>query len=306
MLPSPDSRRCGITLLEVLISMGILSVGLASVLALIPAGKSQSKRAAIEDRRGALGAAALDDCVNRGFLRTTLWSNTTSNCVAWDSLFTAIAGNASRFPTGILAIDLKPIGTTVPACDEVFRGQDDIVFAIPDDDDSPPMPSFLNNAKRLTEGHFSWLATLVPADASPTPEFYRLSVVEFYKRPFDTTLGESWRSFSTSADALSFAGNSASFTPSSTLSRDAFNTFFKTGCVVLVSDESSKHRWFRVLMASPTESADGTTVTSVDLTFDQDPNFAPSVPTILYAYAGAVGVAEKIVRLEGDSPWSTP
>lgn len=303
-MPSfPSPHRRGISLIEVLISMGILSVGLASVLALIPAGKSQSKRAAIEDRRGTLGAAALDDCVNRGLLRTTLWSNTSSNCVAWDSLFTALAGNSTRFPTGMLAIDLKHVGAGTSACEEVFRGQDDIIFTIPDDDGSPPKPGFLNNEKRLTEGHFSWLATLVPADASPTPEFFRLSVVEFYKRPFDATPGESWRSWSAASDALTFPGNSAAFTPSSPLSKDAFNGFFKTGCVVLVSDQATRHRWLRVLMASPTESSDGTTVTAVDLTFDQDPNFTPN---ILYAYAGAVGVAERIVRLEGDSPWVTP
>jgi type II secretory pathway pseudopilin PulG len=296
-----QSRR-GISLLEVLVSMGILSVGLASVLALIPAGKLQSKRAAIEDRRGALGASALEDCVNRGLLRTTLWSNTSSKCIAWDSLFTATTGSTSGFPNGILPINLKTVGTSRTACDEVFRGQDDLVFSVPDDDDSPPEPRFVNGAKRLAEGHFSWLATLVPADASPTPQFYRLSVVEFHKRPFDATPGESWRSWSTTADSLSFAGNSASFAPSAVLTKDAFNAFFKTGCVVLGSDPTVNHRWLRVLMASPTESSDGTTVTAVDLTFDQDPNFTP---TILYAYAGAVGVAEKIVRLEGDSPWVT-
>ena len=39
-MPFHDHHRRGITLLEVLISIGILSIGLASVLALLPAGGS--------------------------------------------------------------------------------------------------------------------------------------------------------------------------------------------------------------------------------------------------------------------------
>ena len=36
--------RRGITLLEVLISIGILAIGLSSVVALVPAGRSQASR----------------------------------------------------------------------------------------------------------------------------------------------------------------------------------------------------------------------------------------------------------------------
>ena len=65
--PHPTRRR-GITLMEVLISLGILSVGLASVVALIPAGGSQAKLSVIEDRRAALGYAAMADAISRGIL----------------------------------------------------------------------------------------------------------------------------------------------------------------------------------------------------------------------------------------------
>ena len=67
-------NRAGITLLEVLISLGILSIGLASVVALIPAGGSQARKAQIEDRRGALGAASLNDIITRGLLNPSTWS----------------------------------------------------------------------------------------------------------------------------------------------------------------------------------------------------------------------------------------
>lgn len=293
-------HRRGISLLEVLISMGILSVGLASVLALIPAGKSQAKRAAIEDGRGALGASALEDCVNRGLLRKTLWQPSSTGAVVWDPLFKSLTNSDATFPAGLAPIKLSTIGTAIPPCDDVARGQDDLVFVVPENDEAaPPSPRF-SNGKRLAEGHFSWLATLVPADTSSTPEYYRLSVVEFHKRPFDGSAGEASQSFSN--PNLNWAGTSAELS-SLSLTKDDFSRFFKTGCVVLVSDGATKYRWLRVLMASPTETSDGTSVTSIDLTFDQDPIFTPSV---LCAYAGAVGVAEKIVRLEGDSPWVTP
>lgn len=286
--------------------MGILSVGLASVLALIPAGKSQAKRAAIEDGRGALGSSALEDCVNRGLLRKSLWRNpvtfavATSGTVVWDPLFLPLTGTTARFPSGLTPITLSTTGTTVSACDDVARAQDDLVFVVPENDEIAPASPRFSDGKRLAEGHFSWLATLVPADASPTPEYFRLSVVEFHKRPFDGTPGEASQSFA--IPNTNWAGTSVELVGLA-LTKDEFSRFFKTGCVVLVSDGSTNYRWLRVLMASPTESSDGASVTSIDLTFDQDPLFTPSV---LCAYAGAVGVAEKIVRLEGDSPWVTP
>lgn len=48
------SERLGITLLEVLISIGILAVGLVSVLALIPAGGAYLRKASMDDRAAAL------------------------------------------------------------------------------------------------------------------------------------------------------------------------------------------------------------------------------------------------------------
>jgi Tfp pilus assembly protein PilV len=46
----PAHAPRGITLLEVLIAMGILTIGLVSVAALVPAGRSQAMKAAIYDR----------------------------------------------------------------------------------------------------------------------------------------------------------------------------------------------------------------------------------------------------------------
>lgn len=313
MSTTRPTTRCGISLLEVLISMGILSVGLASVLALIPAGKSQARKAAIDDGRGNLGSAALADVINRGLLRTSIWSATgvtlsSGSAIVFDPLFSFVTGTQTTFPTGLTQISLGNI--TGAAADEVCRAQDDVVYSVPDDEDSPALPMFSSTGKRLTEGRFSWLATLVPAQSGTSPHYHRLSIVEFHNRTFDassspsdtarltfTLTGSSWNYGSATIGIASNTGVA--------MSKEQFGDFFRTGTVVLVSDTSPNFRWLRVLMAAPTESPDGTTVTEVDLTFDQDVT-SQFTPTRIDAYAGAVGVAEQIVRLEGESPWVTP
>ena len=51
----PTARR-GITLMEVLISIGILAIGLTSVVSLVPAGQTQAARAVILDRAATAAA----------------------------------------------------------------------------------------------------------------------------------------------------------------------------------------------------------------------------------------------------------
>jgi len=304
MFASQTLTRRGISLLEVLISMGILTVGLASVLALIPAGKSQSRKAAIDDGRGSLGSAVLADVVNRGLLRPSIWSNSSATAIVYDPLFQYATGAAATFPAGVTPISLGNIAGA--ASDEVCRGQDDLVYSLPEDEDAPALPAFFSTGKRQTEGYFTWLATLVPAQAGANPEYYRLSIVEYHKRPFDSTPGASSLAIQAPSFPIAFINDSATIDlAASPIAKELFADFFKAGTVVLVSDNAANYRWLRVLMASPEESVDGATVRSVDLTFDQDAT-TQFTPNRIDVYAGAVGVAEQIVRLEGESPWVTP
>jgi len=68
-IPAPASARRGITLMEVLISIGILAVGLTSVVALVPAGRSQASRGIIYDRATTMATNALADAITAGFTR---------------------------------------------------------------------------------------------------------------------------------------------------------------------------------------------------------------------------------------------
>jgi Tfp pilus assembly protein PilV len=292
MQTATHNDRRGITILEVLISIGILSVGLASVLALLPAGGSQARKAMIEDRRSTLGENALADCQARGFLNPATWSGASYPPVMIDPLGKAAA--VQVVPAGMAIVDVNGL-TSLAFADYACRGTDDLVYDMPDNEDLPPVPGLQGNARRLTEGNFSWLATIVPLTSGTSP-FHRLSVVEFYRRSFDTTPLSSSLQLS-----ASFSGPTATISgsPNLPIDKDAFKTFFPTGGVVLVSTSTSSFEWRRILMAAPTYTTDESALTSIDLTFNQDVTGASGT---IYGFAGAVGVAEKIVRLEGAIP----
>ena len=291
MTPTSHHCRSGITILEVLISIGILSLGLASVLALLPAGGSQARKAMVDDRRSALGQNALADCQSRGLLNPANWSGSASPPVMIDPLGQAYGVQA--VPAGMKLVAVSGLTTTALA-DYAFRGADDLVFAVPENEELAPVPAIEGNVRRLTEGNFSWLATIVPLSTG-TGSFHRLSVVEFYRRSFDTAPYSSTLQLSGS-----FFGQSATISGDQMLAidKEAFKTFFPTGAVVLVTGTSS-FEWRRILMAAPTYSTDQSTLTSIDLSFDQDVKGAGGS---IYGFAGAVGVAEKIVRLEEAIP----
>jgi len=292
MSTANQSQRRGITILEVLISIGILAVGLASVLALLPAGGSQARKAMVEDRRTTLGDNALADFQTRGFLNPVNWSGASAPPAMIDPL--GKASGVQVVPAGMALVDVSGL-TSSALADYAFRSADDLVFTIPDNEDLAPVPGLQGNARRLTEGNFSWLATIVPLTSGTSP-FQRLSVVEFYRRSFDTAPSSSSLQLTGS-----FSGPMGTISGNPTLSidKDTFKTFFPTGGVVLVTTSTSSFEWRRILMAAPTYTTDESALTAIDLTLNQDVTGASGT---IYGFAGAVGVAEKIVRLEEAIP----
>ena len=284
-------RRCrGITLLEVLISLGILSVGLAAVVALVPAGGEQAMKAIIEDRRGSLCSSAMADFVNRGLLDPRRWAPAQTPAVNYRLCFDPI-GAGVFMPAGLTQI--TPIGfATGVMGDEVFRAQDDVAYKMPENDDDPALPLFFAGPiKRLSEGNFSWLATLVPLAA--TSPFHRLTVVACHRRTASPAASTVFTIVPPSA------GQYVTITPSGGFSTDDVKALLPAGTVVFLTDGSTTYEWRKVVMASPT--ATGGTVSQVEISLDRD---APTGITTVHAVEGAVGMMEKIVDLEGISPWS--
>jgi hypothetical protein len=85
---SPNRRR-GISLLEVMISIGILSIGLLSVLSLLPAGRTYLVKAEIDDRAAAIIPNSLSTMEALGLF--------TKDSLEWD-LVTAAAVNDGEVP----------------------------------------------------------------------------------------------------------------------------------------------------------------------------------------------------------------
>ena len=71
--PATSRRRSGITLLEVLISMGVLLIGLMGVGAMIPAGRYEIMQGVKTDYATTVGRAAFRDLKARGYLNPRSW-----------------------------------------------------------------------------------------------------------------------------------------------------------------------------------------------------------------------------------------
>jgi len=175
------SRR-GITILEVLIAIGILAIGLASVAAIIPAARSQAARAVILDRAALHAANVLADAATFGVLRRspTTWQSVTATTptVAIDAIATGLASTAAaRLRTaGVFATSTS--GTAEPLVARLFlESRDDIIVTIPSNDDDLPLNLVIDGARAFA-GRTSSLLCLSDAGSG----LYRASVVVFHGR----------------------------------------------------------------------------------------------------------------------------
>jgi hypothetical protein len=283
--------RKAITLMEVLISLGILSVGLASVVALVPAGGSQARLAMIDDVAMTVGNSAHADLINRGFLNPASWSPTQSGTysIAVDPL-----GNAA-FPSSVQKVTLNGIANNSTDAEAVFRWSDDLAYELPEADDQPPIPLYVGPTnRRLSEGNFSWFATLLPA-TNPPSGTYRLSVLTCYKREASSSLPSPLpaSTIATNSDAVTVDAAGLNLTV------DDVRGLFPRGSAALLSRAATFPAWRTVVMASPIEQAGA--ITGVELMIDKPLSF---IPTEIFVFPGSVGITERIVSLEEGSPWS--
>jgi pilin/secretion family protein with methylation motif len=71
--PSPRPRRRGLSLTEVLIAMGILTLGLLGVASIFPVAGFYMHKADLEDRGSAIARSVMNDIVARGMLNPESW-----------------------------------------------------------------------------------------------------------------------------------------------------------------------------------------------------------------------------------------
>jgi type II secretory pathway pseudopilin PulG len=286
--------------MEVLISLGILSVGLLSILSLIPAGRSQAVKATAYDHATFTANNALADIVSRGFLDPSRFvvSGRAKIDFLGDAAGIAMSGSFTSLTSRTTAT--IPISLTAVAF-AINGAGDDLAYTTNGADD-PPQPTLVSGIA-IAENKFSWLATIQdPSGAalsSTNPGTYALlSVVVFHRRSLTADGG---RAYSIATPASNVNGTTLTITSAAAATDDA--EFLRSGAVVMI-DNGGTYSWRRVLMASLRKNND-LTLAVADITVD-GPGITPAAAVSIYAYKGAVGLAERVVRLEGDSPWSLP
>lgn len=325
------AARHGISLLEVLISMGIMTVGLLSVLSLVPAGKSQAVKAVIYDRSSVMASNVAADLISRGLLRSTSWvtPQPSTPIAVFDPLYNVPTG---IWPLTNSAITLKADAATTGAattgasasaypgaglagqnaavqavCDVLFRSEDDPLYTLdgvgPDD---PPLPRWSAGSaaspggRRSFEGLYSFLATLqtsaigAPYWSPSTPA--TLTIVTFQRRdPASAPI-------MFTPDVQTATDGGWTYNPSALPSGQKIKDLVRPGTMVLWLNNATNPtavRWHRVVLAAEQQ------VGRVAFTCEgRDPN--PSVGTApqVLAFPGAVGGIEVPVRLEGTSAWN--
>jgi hypothetical protein len=156
----------------------VLSIGLVSVAALVPAGKSQAARATVMDRAGIMAANAVADACNYGLIRPAALTVPGTVVIDLGSGFAAppppVPAAASARAQGIYST--ASAAAAPPSYHRLFmQSRDDIVLTPAVSDDDLPTNLFIDGIRG-----FDGRTTCMYALTSGTPS--RLSVVVFHNR----------------------------------------------------------------------------------------------------------------------------
>ncbi len=337
-IPNLKSQiRRGISLLEVLISIGVISVGLLGVAALLPLAQHLANKGTTADRAALSGKAAMVDFKTRDMANPDNWLTSTGAAVSLDPTNAASPLN----PSGAMAYCLDPrllsrdatatvfpahgTGATMPRltlrkepggaavgatntamppllADYIFTVRDDLTFQL--DKANPAVPPVQtmegNNARRAADDDFTWLANLV----RETPgDRYTLSVVVIYRR--GTPSGGV--RVPTQADekslAVTFLGSGIGGGDVTVTGPAAAGAI--PGQWIFLTD-GSRFRWYRIVYASELKNPTAPASHERELTLagrdwgDTTTNGGTATGTML---PGVVAVYERTIRLETSNLW---
>jgi type II secretory pathway pseudopilin PulG len=291
-----SASRRGITLMEVLISIGILAIGLSSVLSLIPAGKAQVTQAIIYDRATNLAANALADAATFGLLKPESLQLSDSNVLIFDPSdgATLASGTAWLKPRGIYSAGTSPslsTGNSRIVARLFSQSRDDLVYTLPTSDDALPSNQFPSTGPgpRSYQGRTSCMIAVTSTAPFAAGTFATLSAVVFHNRDLSPNAP-------LSVTGTCDASSSVITVNMATAPADrAIREIVRPGTVV-TTGTSFNTSFHQLTMAAVDASTNSAFVT-----------FSGSLPpggSTVYILLDSVGLSQQSVLLEGPGPWS--
>ena len=229
--PKLSRGRRGVSILEVLFAILVTVIGLLGVVAIFPVASMMARKGRMKDAVSVASMTAIHQFDTQGMRRDAgwmEWDSTTSTWVTYTHVFgrsvcidprmlaapatTGSEARASVFPYQSGALppyepQMRRItlngGSGVMGklqADTLFTFEDDLNYDRPPDrslepgqifDELPSMPG--TPSERQSEGHMSWMATLVPKVdrySLTTDGQYVLSIVVFFDRPADLDVND--------------------------------------------------------------------------------------------------------------------
>ena len=331
---STASSRHGISLLEVLFSIGILTVGLFGVAALIPLGKLAMMETEKSDRTGACGRAALREIKVRRMLDYRYWVAPTPptwwNAVTQYNDAPPLVGLLQPFvidPLGVTSSITVNLGngtsaiprvnlnylTTFNQADTIFGWNDDLIFTLPEDM-SPPGTGERPEAMYEKQGNFSWFLTVAPASSEATlavanKRLYSVAVAVCHKRILTQTSGQpdGERMIPTAlADTFTctspgYGGTTVTFVGPDLISGEP--PLKKNEWILLYSTDTASSlivqaTWYRVVHAGYDTNSTTNYITLVG------PDWHGGTAAKIVVVGGVTGVYTTTVQLDSDLIWN--
>ncbi len=216
--PTPRSRSHsrGISLLEVMISIGVVGIGLLGVASLIPLANYKAAKGVQEDRKALFGKRAFRDYYVQNIPQRIAFPPAfdARSREAFESIRTAyvidpvlmgqLNQQVAKFPYDT-RLASSPVGNLLPyrltidpalqplarqaVADQVFRMSDDLVVEAPKSPQEFMRQSYVftpgnpASIKTYSYGAYSWMATISPDSLNrPNSRTQTLSIVVFYQR----------------------------------------------------------------------------------------------------------------------------
>jgi len=160
-----DRSPRGISLMEVLISLFILSVGLLGVAALIPVGRFAVVEATQSDRCAACGHAATARIKAQNLVNGDWWGFNPDGPVTAGAAFAVDPLGSSNFGGSIARVNYTNMAPAL--AQQTFIFGDDLLFDIPEDESSRPRGLGIDGTvgPPVSEGRYTWFLTVMPSAA---------------------------------------------------------------------------------------------------------------------------------------------